>query len=106
MRLGASFTGLTAMVRVESAGAPAGTAASFGRDIADGLQQTAWQSKEPPVSLPTDFIRFRREKRSPGTGSPKPVYPGRTTVLSAKQNSRPLDPLGYSLLRRSALLMH
>src|ERR1019366_245574 len=51
-----------------SAGPPAGTAASFGRDIADRLQPTVWQSKEPPARVPTDFMRFRREKRSPGTG--------------------------------------
>src|ERR1039457_3319844 len=100
MRLGASSTGLAAVVRGETPGPAGGTAATFGREIADGLQPTAWQSKEPPARVPTDFIRFRREKRSSGTGSPKPVYPGRTTVLSAKQNSRPLDPLGYSLQRR------
>src|ERR1035438_289105 len=68
MRLGASSTGLTAVVRVESAGPPAGAAASFGRDIPDCLQPTAWLSKEPPARVPTAFIRFRREKRSPGTG--------------------------------------
>src|ERR1035438_1164670 len=68
MRFGPSSTGLTAMVRVYSAGPPAGTAASFDRDIPGCLQPTAWQSKEPPARVPTVFMRFRREKRSSGTG--------------------------------------
>src|ERR1035438_3232581 len=106
MRLGASSTGLTAVVRVESAGPPAGAAASFGRDIPDCLQPTAWLSKEPPARVPTAFIRFRREKGSPGTGYSEASISRRRHSIECEKEQRPPHPAGYSIQRRSALLMH
>src|ERR1017187_5264789 len=72
MRFGASSTGLTAMVRVESAGPPTCIAAPFGGDIiAGGWQPTVWLSKEPPAIAPTAFTRSRRENRGLGIGPPE-----------------------------------